>query len=326
MHKIQNNMTISSDHPKSEKYSQAANLTPDTFENSTDWFLAQPLHRVDFENARIAYRRIGSGPALLMLHGYPVSGLTYRHLIPYLRTKFTCYIVDIPGFGESEWTEGMDFHFEAQAQRLKKFINAVGLKRYSVLAHDTGATLARLLALVDARRLEAMVLLNTEIPGHRTPWIPLYTALFRIPGIDLTLRWLLRWRAYLGSAMAFKSFYFDPSLLNDDFIRCNIRPLLTKKLGLVGMRRYLIGFDWSILDSLQTRHSEIKAPVLLIWGEDDPTFPIKLARQMAHQFKPTAQFKSIPNAKLMPHEERPEDIAHEAILFLQSLPLGVHSE
>ena len=300
------------------------NLTqaPTAFANSTDQFLSQPLSRVDLVDSKIAYRCIGSGPVLIMLHGFPVSGLTYRHIVPYLKSQFTCYVLDIPGLGESIWAKGMDFHFEAQGRRLKIFIDALDIKSYSILAHDTGATLARLLALIDAPRIKGMVLLNTEIPGHRAPWIPLYTTLFRIPGIDIPLGLLFRWRSYLRTPMAFKNFYFDLSLINDDFIRCYIMPLLTKKLGRVGLRQYLIGFDWKVLDSLQARHAEIKAPVLFIWGKDDATFPIELAKKMAHQFSPIAQLKSISNAKLMPHEERPEEVARDTILFLNSLPQG----
>jgi pimeloyl-ACP methyl ester carboxylesterase len=47
--------------------------------------------------ADIAYREIGSGPPLVLLHGWPLSGLTYRQLIPYLAGRFTCYAVDLPG-------------------------------------------------------------------------------------------------------------------------------------------------------------------------------------------------------------------------------------
>ena len=290
-------------------------MTPPSASN-TERFLAQPLRFVELDDARIAYREFGSGPPLVLLHGFPLSGLTYRHLVPHLESRFTCYVIDTPGLGESKWRPGMDFHFTAQALRMKACIDAIGLQTYPLLAHDTGATLARLLALADAGRVQRIVLVNTEMPGHRTPWILFYTALFRIPGVTTTLGWILRSRRYLRSRIAFGNLYSDPALLNDDFVRCFISPLVASKPRREGVRRYLLGFDWALLDGLRDRHAEIAVPVLLIWGEDDPTFPIELARAMALQFNPTAPLVRIPAAKLLVHEEKPELVAREVVKFL----------
>jgi pimeloyl-ACP methyl ester carboxylesterase len=56
-------------------------------------------------------------------------------------------------------------------------------------------------------------------------------------------------------------------------------------------------------------------PVLLIWGADDPTFPVALARAMVGQF-PNARIAEIPGAKLLVHEEKPAEVARLALEFL----------
>jgi haloalkane dehalogenase len=287
-------------------------------------FLAQTQRFVDLGDAQMAYRVFGSGPPLMMLHGFPVSGLTFRKLLPLLQHRFTCYVVDIPGLGASVWRPDMDFHFEAQALRLMRFVQAVGLQKYAVLAHDTGATLARLLALHDPQRVERLVLINTEMPGHRTPWIPLYQAVFKLPGIDGLLSRMFRWKRYLRSNFAFGVMFYDKSLLNEEFIECYVRPLLRSRIGLEGMRRYLVGFDWRLLDGLKSRHATITAPVMMIWGADDPTFPVALGRDMARQFHPPAEFVAIVGAQLMVHEERPMAVAAAALRFL-SEPTASHT-
>jgi pimeloyl-ACP methyl ester carboxylesterase len=43
----------------------------------TEAFLAAPLQHVDTGSASVAYRRFGSGPPLLLVHGWPLSGFTY---------------------------------------------------------------------------------------------------------------------------------------------------------------------------------------------------------------------------------------------------------
>jgi pimeloyl-ACP methyl ester carboxylesterase len=56
-------------------------------------------------------------------------------------------------------------------------------------------------------------------------------------------------------------------------------------------------------------------PVRLIWGADDPTFPVALAREMVKQL-PDARLVEVPGARLLVHEERPDDVAGAVIEFL----------
>src|SRR3954466_1424834 len=99
-------------------------------------------HKV--EDGTIAVRVFGQGPALVLIHGYPVHGYTWRKLLPALAEQFTCYVVDLPGLGDSDWSSKTDFRFTAQARRLALWLESVGLPRWSLIAHDTGATIARM--------------------------------------------------------------------------------------------------------------------------------------------------------------------------------------
>src|SRR5687768_925308 len=134
-------------------------------------YRAAALSFVDVGTAEIAYRRFGDGPPLVMIHGWPLSGFTYRHVIPRLARSFTCYAPDSPGAGDSRWRPDHDFPFHGQAQAYARFVDKLGLDRFALLAHDTGATIARELALIVGRRAERLVMINTEIPNHRPPWI-----------------------------------------------------------------------------------------------------------------------------------------------------------
>jgi haloalkane dehalogenase len=282
---------------------------------ATDVFLEQPLELVQVNGARIAYRKFGDGPALLLLHGFPFSSLTYRFVVPHLMRRFTCILPDTPGAGVSEWDADYDFHFLAQAETLRRFVDVMGLTSYTVVGHDSGATLARLLCLTDPTRVERLVLLNTEIPGHRPPWIPLYATLARIPGVTESLRSLFRWRPYLRSRAVFGDVFLDRDRLDDDFFRCVVAPVVQSRRLRQGLRRYLRGFDWGIVDDFRATHGRITAPVRMIWGADDPFFPIHLARNMAGQFTPNAQLVVIEKAKLLVHEEHPEHVAAAIVEF-----------
>lgn len=196
-------------------------------------YALSPVERIQAGDAVLALRRYGAGPPLLLVHGWPLHGFTWRKLLPGLSRRFTCFVVDLAGAGDSEWTGRTDFDFHAHARRLKHMVDQLGLDRYSVLAHDTGGTVARCLGLIDGSRMDKLAIINTEMPGHRPPWIRLYQRLLCLPGAALIFR--------------------------------------------------LIGIPWDVVDALGQRHAELHMPVLLIWGEDDPTFPIALARDMAKQ-------------------------------------------
>jgi pimeloyl-ACP methyl ester carboxylesterase len=275
-----------------------------------------PLH--DVGTARIAVRTTGQGPPLLLVHGWPLSGLTFRKLVPELSRFFTCHVVDLPGAGETEWSEDHDFRFEGQAQALRRLLPLLGLDSCAVLAQDTRATIARRLAILEPARVRKLVLIDTEIPGHRPPWVREFQWSSHLPFSRATFRALLRSRRFLRSPMGFGGSFVDLDLIDGEFHRSFIQPLLDSPRRLEGQIRYLRGIDWKMVDSLAQEHRRIEAPVLFIWGEDDPTFPVARAREMTGQLPHCAGLIAIPRARLLVHEERPEAVCSHALAFLRA--------
>lgn len=285
-------------------------------ENDARGFLAAPVQYQDAGTARLAYRRFGSGPALLFVHGFPLSGFTWRKVLPALAARFTCYVPDVPGMGESTWADATDFSFPGQGRTLKAFVDGLGLARFSVLAQDTGGTFARYLALEDPARVDKLVLVNTEMPGHRPPWIPLYQLLMELPGTLTAFGLLLRSSTYLRSSMGFGGCFCDLGLIGGDFAEHVIAPFARSPRRMEGMRAYLRGAKWGPVDALAREHARLTMPVELVWGADDPTFPVALARAMVAQF-PHARLVEVPGARLLVHEEKPAEVVRHVCAFLQ---------
>ncbi|HUP92690.1 MAG TPA: alpha/beta hydrolase [Solimonas sp.] len=280
-------------------------------------YLAAPIERIDTGDATLALRRFGSGPALVLVHGFPLHGYTWRNVLPELSKHFTCYLPDLAGKGDSGWSAATEFTWAGHARRLKALLDHAGVQRYSLVAQDTGATIARRLALDDATRVDRLALINTEMPGHRPPWIRLYQWQMRlVPGAQYVFRQLMRSDTFLRSGMGFGGCFHDLSLIEGDFRAHFVTPYVESAHRTSGMARYLMGLHWDFVDSLRQHHAELKVPVLLVWGEDDPTFPVALARQMASQFPDCRGLVAIPKAKLLPHEERPAEVAQALRGFL----------
>ena len=80
------------------------------------------------------------------------------------------------------------------------------------------------------------------------------------------------------------------------------------------MVKYLHGLDWKLIDNLARKeHKQIKIPVKLIWGENDPTFPLEVGRILEKEFANCPGLAVIPDTKLLPHEESPEIVAREIL-------------
>ncbi len=260
-------------------------------------------------NATIHWRCEGQGPVIVLLHGFPLSGITWQEVVAALRGRFTCVMPDLVGLGGSSSTSDADYASQGQAQALSATLQALGIERYALVGNDTGGWVARELALVDGERVTHLVLTNTEIPGHRPPWIPTYQALARLPGFGAVLPQLLRFPGFLASPMAFGGCFHDRRRISGVFRDRHIAPLLVPGPAVDGVLRFLRCMKFARLDEFRRLHRDLVPPTLFVWGADDPTFPEPLARQMSSQFTRVAGFHSLPRSKLFFYEEHPREVA-----------------
>jgi pimeloyl-ACP methyl ester carboxylesterase len=276
----------------------------------------QNTHFVDVGDARVCYRRAGDGPPLVLLHGFPLSGLTWRKIVPQLAPRFTCYALDLIGLGDSTSRAAVDFSSPGQAAVFQQALAAIGVSKYALMGNDTGGWIGRELALLEPERVTHVVLMNTEIPGHRPPWIPLYQRLVLLPGAGVVMRQLLASRRVRRSAMGFGGCFANLDLIDGEFTALFVLPLVASRDRLTGMFQFLAQMKFARLDQFRALHGKLSMPVAFVWGADDPTFPEATARAMVAQFPNVAHFWSIPGGKLFVHEEQPEKVAALVLEFL----------
>lgn len=119
----------------------------------------------------------GAGPPVLLLHGFPQTHLTWRHVAPALTDQFTVACPDLPGYGSSEAPSAMEaFSKRATAARMVELMAELGHSHFAVIGHDRGGAGA----LAEPRRRLGgnaqrppgegiQVLLDFAGPGAETP-------------------------------------------------------------------------------------------------------------------------------------------------------------
>ncbi len=266
--------------------------------------------------ASVRWRKDGSGPPVVFLHGFPLSGRTWDKVISHLRERFTCYTLDLIGLGHSQSAADDDYSSQGQARAFQRVLSELAVGSYGLVGNDTGGWIARELALIDAKRVSHLVLTNTEIPLHRPPWIPMYQALAHVPGFGGVIRQFLRSRVFRRSPLVFGGCFHDLSHLDGEFHRRFVEPLIASDVRIGGAMRFLRRMKFTRLDEFKNLHRQLTMPTLFIWGANDPTFPEPRARQMLTQFPHVAGFHAVANAKLFVYEEHPQEAAQLIESFL----------
>jgi len=266
--------------------------------------------------ASVHWRRDGSGPPVVFLHGFPLSGHTWDSVVVHLRDRFACYTPDLIGMGQSYSDAGDDYSSQGQARPLQGMLRELGVDSYALVGNDTGGWVARELALIDQPRVSRLILTNTEIPFHRPPWIPMYQTFAHVPGFGSVIRQLMKSSAFRRSSLAFGGCFHDLTHLEGDFQTQFVDPLIASDARMEGALQFLRRMKFARLDEFKGLHQQLTIPTLFIWGADDPTFPEPTAREMVPQFPDVRGFHSLRNAKLFVYEEHPQEVAQLIDRFL----------
>ncbi|MBI3782314.1 MAG: alpha/beta hydrolase [Deltaproteobacteria bacterium] len=279
-------------------------------------FVSEGNSRCD--TASVHWRKIGSGPAIVFLHGFPLSGRTWDEVIRPLSPHFTCYTLDLIGLGESFGSVDVDYSSQGQARAFQATLSQLGVTPYTLVGNDTGGWIARELALIDRQRVARLVLTNTEIPLHRPPWIPMYQVMAQVPGAAIVFQRLLRSRWYLRTTLGFGGCFYDLAHIDGEFHERFVAPLLASRQRIEGLLRFLRNMKFARLDEFKDLHRQLDMPTLFLWGADDAIFPEVHARAMVEQFPQVAGFHSIAKAKLFFYEEQPLQVAQQIEEFARS--------
>ncbi len=137
------------------------------------------MHRVQADGVSVFYREAGDpgAPLVLLLHGFPTSSFQYREFIPRLADRYHVIAPDLPGFGFTDVPAERHYKytFDALAQTMLAFTDALGLKRYALYVFDYGAPTGFRLAMTRPERITSIISQNGNAyeEGLGDAWAPI---------------------------------------------------------------------------------------------------------------------------------------------------------
>jgi haloacetate dehalogenase len=131
--------------------------------DAADLFPGFVSHWIDTEAGRIFARSAGSGPPLVLLHGFPESHVMWHRVAPGLASRFTTVVMDLRGYGWSSApasTGGALYAKREMGRDVVTAMEALGHVRFRLAGHDRGARVGYRLALDHPGRIEKLALLD----------------------------------------------------------------------------------------------------------------------------------------------------------------------
>ena len=112
-------------------------------------------------NLLLNYIKLGEGSPILLIHGIPDWSYIWCNLIESLSKRHTVYLFDMVGFGYSDKRDCFDRSVKIQADIAKEFLDKMNVKTVDLVAHDTGGSVALILAVKYPEIVKRLVLINS---------------------------------------------------------------------------------------------------------------------------------------------------------------------
>ena len=239
--------------------------------NSGSLLAVNDLQMSNGKRLRIA--RIGQGPPIVFLHGYPENLHVWCRLAPLLADRFEVIAFDWPGMGYSEeWPGGATPHHKAK--QLLAILDELNLQRPTIVGIDMGGQPALAFAAMHPDRVQQLVVMNSLVFGdEKTSWeIRLLRrfgfnrfALQSLPGIVFHRAE----RTFLPAGCR-----IEKQLRNDfrtAFLDRKVRQYISKMCA---------GYQGTLYQ-LPALYETIRCPTLVLWAEHDKHFPIRQATRLS---------------------------------------------
>ena len=281
------------------------------------------LQHVTVHGHRRAYVRMGSGPAVLLLHGLGCDHTTWAPVMESLARTHTVIAPDLLGHGESDKPRA-DYSVGGYANGMRDLLTVLGIDAVTVVGHSFGGGVAMQFAYQYPERTERLVLvgsggLGPEVtPVIRAITTPGFHQVMGVLSVPLlrhvtttTMRLLARSGVTQLRDLDEVADIYDS--FKDPRTRVAIRHVV----------RAVVDWRGQIITMADRAYLTEAMPMCVIWGAEDQVIPVAHAAN-ASALAPSARVEVIPNAGHFPHKDHPERFVKIVRDFIRSTQPRAH--
>lgn len=115
---------------------------------------------------RLHYAEMGSGPLVILLHGFPQCWYTWRYVMPRLAQRFHVVAPDMRGYNESSKPGGVSsYNIEKVSGDIVELIDALGEEKAHVVGHDWGGSIAWHMGAHHSDKIDRLAVINAPHPA-----------------------------------------------------------------------------------------------------------------------------------------------------------------
>jgi len=264
-----------------------------------------------------AFVKMGSGPALLLLHGLGCDHTTWSPVISSLARRYTVIAPDLLGHGRSAKPRA-DYSVGGYANGMRDLLTVLGIDRVTVMGHSFGGGVAMQFAYQFPERTERLVLvapggLGPEVtPAIRAITLPGFNqamGLVTLPGVRQLTKTTLRALAASGVSQARD--LDEVAEIVDSFKDPRARAAIRHVVSAV--------VDWrgQVVTMADRAYLTQAMPMCVVWGTEDAVIPVSHAG-IAAELAPSATVEVIANAGHFPHKDHPQRFVKVVNDFIRS--------
>ncbi len=262
------------------------------------------------------YWAAGSGPPLLLIHGFLGFSFSWRFNMEPLAKHFSVYAIDLPGCGYSERPECNDCTLTGDAERVLRFMEVLGIENADIVGSSRGGGLTMILAAIAMRTGQMHRIRRLILVSPINPWSSHGKVLTRLLATTLGGIYVVHVQPRLRiiAKRYFKALYGDPARMAPGTFEG-----YTAGLDPAGSFEHLLKILRSWHDDLAAIHRALAdisgIPTLILWGSRDRAVYPSSIHQLQRQLKNSA-LVMFPGAGHMPYEEVPEEFNRVLCDFL----------
>jgi haloalkane dehalogenase len=260
------------------------------------------LDAVNVNGLKLAYRELGSGPPVLLLHGWPTSSYLWREVMLPIAERNRVLAIDLPGFGASDKPLGVQYGFELFDRTLDGFLAALDIEEVGLAVHDLGGPVGLHWAVHRPQRVTRLALLNTLVYPEFSEAVLQFIEACSKPQLREQLTSPAGLEAAMGLGLA------DEANLTPEVVAAVREPFQTPEA-----RRALadagIGLEREGFVEIARLLPTLQMPVRVVYGERDRILPDvgeTMARVKADL--PQAEVTALPDCGHFLQEEAPAEI------------------